>query len=80
MGTLLVRAVLQRLRESGAAGCVVLGNPAYYARFGFVAEHGAVLPGAPPGYFQALSFGSPLPRGVVACHEAFGGPRRSRPR
>ncbi|WP_309775504.1 hypothetical protein [Caballeronia grimmiae] len=39
-GSALARGALARLRASGAAGCVVLGDPAYYARFGFRTEGG----------------------------------------
>src|SRR3546814_2332245 len=35
VGTLLVTRALEGLRKLGAAGCVVLGEPSYYARFGF---------------------------------------------
>jgi putative acetyltransferase len=62
---------LKTLRERGASGCVVLGEPAYYGRFGFKAVPSLVLPGVPPQYFQALSFDSPNARGIVTYHEAF---------
>lgn len=71
IGSRLMRDALQRLRQMGAAGCVLLGDPSFYARFGFKAEPGIVLPDAPPECFQALSFGPALPRGVVAYHESF---------
>jgi putative acetyltransferase len=71
IGSQLVREALRLLRERGANGCVVLGEPEYYGRFGFKAEARLVLPGVPPEYFQALSFGSSRPRGVVSYHEAF---------
>lgn len=71
VGSALMRAALARLREQGAAGCVLLGEPAYYGRFGFRAVPGLVLPGVPPEYFQALAFNGPLPHGEVAYHEAF---------
>lgn len=71
IGTLLVREVLRRLREGGAAGCVLLGDPAYYRRFGFRVEPGLILPDVPAEYFQALSWQSPPPRGTVSYHEAF---------
>lgn len=71
IGSLLMREALRRLRERGAAGCVLLGDPAYYARFGFQPAAGLVLPDVPPEYFQALSFGPPVPRGVVTYHAAF---------
>jgi putative acetyltransferase len=71
VGARLVREALRTLREDGAAGCVVLGDPAYYGRFGFLADPALVFPGVPPEYFQALSFGSSRPRGVVSYHAAF---------
>jgi putative acetyltransferase len=36
-----MRAALEALRELGAAGCVVVGEPAFYGRFGFRAEAGS---------------------------------------
>jgi putative acetyltransferase len=71
VGARLMREALRALREQGAAGCVVLGEPAYYGRFGFVADPALVFPGASPEYFQAISFGSSRPRGVVSYHAAF---------
>jgi putative acetyltransferase len=71
VGSRLVREALARLRTAGAGGCVLVGEPSYYGRFGFRAEPALVLPGVPPEYFQALSFTNELPRGVVTFHEAF---------
>lgn len=56
IGSQLVRAALDALPLS-AAGVVVLGDPAYYSRFGFVASRDIVLPGVPPDYFQVLELG-----------------------
>lgn len=70
IGEALVRAGLDRLRRAGAAGCVVLGDPAWYARFGFRLDPGLVLPGVPAEYFQALPFEASA-RGEVALHAAF---------
>ena len=71
IGSQLMREALRLLCERGAAGCVLLGNPAYYGRFGFRAERHLVLPDVPPGFFQALAFGSSVPCGTVSYHEAF---------
>jgi len=71
IGTQLMQAALSELRSIGAAGCVVLGEPGYYSRFGFVADPGLVLPGVPPGYFQAMVFNGSLPAGTVSYHDAF---------
>jgi putative acetyltransferase len=71
IGAALVREGLARLRAQGAAGCVVLGDAAYYARFGFAVRPGLVYPGPPPEHFMALSFGAGYPAGPVAYHPAF---------
>lgn len=71
IGSALMREALRVLEESGAAGCVLLGEPEYYGRFGFRAEANIVLPDVPPEYFQALSFGPSLPCGNVSYDEAF---------
>lgn len=71
LGTLLVTRALTELRALGAAGCVVLGEPGYYARFGFRPEAGLVLPGVPAQYFQAIAFHDAVPSGQVAYHASF---------
>lgn len=72
IGTRLMAAALQQLRTQGASGCVLLGDPGWYARFGFMPVPGLVLPDVPPEYFQALAFGDSLPAGVVTYHAGFG--------
>ena len=62
---------LAALRRLDAAGCVVLGEPAYYARFGFQTMPTLYLAGVPAAYFQALSFNSGRPAGEVRYHPAF---------
>jgi putative acetyltransferase len=71
VGSRLMHDALRILREHGAAGCVVLGEPEYYSRFGFKADPNLTLPEVPPEYFQAISFDSSRPHGVVSYHEAF---------
>jgi putative acetyltransferase len=71
VGSGLVRAALDRLRGQGAAGCVVLGEPGYYGRFGFRVDPKLVLPGVPPEYFQALHWTGAAASGEVNYHPAF---------
>jgi putative acetyltransferase len=71
IGSRLIGRGLSALRDRAAAGCVVLGEPQYYGRFGFRVEPGLLLPGVPPGYFQAMTLCGPLPSGTVAYHGAF---------
>lgn len=71
IGRSLIEDGLSRLRERGAAGCVLVGEPSFYCRFGFANHSGLLLPGVPPEFFLALPFGSALPQGEVAFHAAF---------
>lgn len=71
VGSKLMKSSLAALEAMGASGCVVLGEPSYYGRFGFKAVDGLVYPGVPAEYFQALSFSGDFPRGEVSYHEAF---------
>lgn len=71
IGSQLVRQALASLSDRGASGCVLVGNPEYYSRFGFKVEPSLVLPNIPPEYFQAISFGTQIPSGIVSFHESF---------
>lgn len=71
IGSRLMCEALRVLRERGAAGCVLLGEPAYYSRFGFEADPGLTLPRVPAEYFQSVSFSANRPRGIVTYDSAF---------
>ena len=71
IGGALIEAGLSELRRSKAKGCVLLGDPAYYGRFGFQADPRLVLPGVPAEYFQALRLADEEAEGEVAYHPAF---------
>lgn len=72
IGAALIGEGLERLRRTGAAGCVVLGDPAYYGRFGFRHDPALVYADVPAGYFQRLAFASAVPSGTVRYHAGFG--------
>jgi putative acetyltransferase len=72
IGGQLIEAGLAELRARNAAGCVLLGEPDYYRRFGFRVDPVLRLPGVPPGYFQALPLAGPMASGTVAYHPVFG--------
>lgn len=72
VGVALIRKGLEQLQEQGADGCVVVGEPAYYGRFGFAADPRLTCTGLPPLFFQALAFSGDMPAGTVAYHPAFG--------
>lgn len=70
-------ALIQHLQAQGSAGCVLVGEPAYYGRFGFRAGLGLVWPGVPAeyaAYVQSLPFGAPVPQASVVYHPAFDTP------
>jgi predicted N-acetyltransferase YhbS len=71
-GQALVRTGLEHLRAMRAAGCVVLGEPAYYRMFGFKSDPALTYGGYPSPYFQRLVFCGPPPNGDVTYHTAFG--------
>jgi len=71
IGARLIEAGLAQLREAGAQGCVVLGDPGYYARFGFASAPTLTYPGVPAEYFQRLAFAGAAPTGTVAYSACF---------
>ncbi len=71
IGSALVEAGLAELEALAAAGCVVLGEPGYYGRFGFRVVEGLVYPGPPPEYFLGKVLDGVPPTGVVEYHDAF---------
>lgn len=72
IGRALVESGLVALRSAGARGCVVLGDPAYYGRFGFRPLPGLWLADVPSEYFLALSFDErPWPQAEVRYHPVF---------
>ena len=72
IGSALVRHGLERLAQAGARGCVVLGDPAYYGRFGFASSPQLQFPGPPATHFMALALGAhAIPSGVVRYDPAF---------
>lgn len=72
IGKALVNEGLRLLEESGAKGCVLVGDPKYYERFGFRNLPDLILEGVPPENFLALPFDEEKTRGVVVFHEGFG--------
>jgi putative acetyltransferase len=67
LGTAVVRAALDTARAAGETLVVVLGEPAYYGRFGFTAadRYGLTAPWSGSPYWQALAWAEVEP-GEVA--------------
>lgn len=71
IGQELVREGLRAIGRLGAGGCVLVGDPAYYSRFGFTNARELVFEGVPTGYCLCLPMGEQIPRGSVSHHSAF---------
>jgi putative acetyltransferase len=72
IGQALMTEGLRCLSSLHAAGCVVLGDPRYYHRFGFEADPELTYGGKPSPYFQRLVLRGPPAIGAVSYHAAFG--------
>ena len=73
IGSQLINAGLDMLRERDAAGCVLVGNPKYYSRFGFELFPELCPAGEPAEYFQILPMRVSQPAVVIAFHPLFHG-------
>ncbi len=73
IGSALINAGLERLRKLGSNGCVLLGEPEFYQRFGFRTDPRLRLDGVPPEFFLVLPFQDAIPEGRVDYHPAFFG-------
>ncbi|MEN5276895.1 N-acetyltransferase [Brucella sp. TWI432] len=71
IGRALIREGLKRLKDDGACGCVLVGDPAYYQHFDFKADERLKLKGVPAKYFQCLLMKGDMPSGEVTFHAAF---------
>ena len=71
IGSELIIEGLDRMRAEGAAGCVLVGDPGYYKRFGFQAVSGLAYEGVPDEYVLALPFLGAAPTGAIRYHAAF---------
>lgn len=71
IGKALIKVALAELANMDAGGCVVLGYPDYYQKFGFKVHTGLVFPDLPAEYFMALHLSGPLPMGEVTYCPAF---------
>ena len=71
IGSALIRTGLAQLELQGAAGYMLIGNPAYYQRFGFTRAPEHTPEGEPAEFFQVRhSESTEVPPGL-RFHEAF---------
>lgn len=71
IGTALMAEAIGQLQAICRGGALV-GDPAYYGRFGFRAYPELTVAGCPPDVVQALPFDGIEPRGELIHHPAFG--------
>lgn len=71
IGSALIEYGLTQLRELGAAGCILIGDPAFYRRFGFEHSPDNVPVDEPAEYFMVNAFCDSLPDGSFEFHPAF---------
>jgi putative acetyltransferase len=80
IGTSLVRAAVEWLSSQRAAGCVLVGHPGYYGRFGFVVRADLAPEGQPAALYQMLKIDPQAADVVVGFHPAFFGAASDSPR
>ena len=71
IGRALVNEGLKTIRNLGAQGCVLVGDPAFYRRFGFQNSPALRMEGVPPEVIMCLPMGDHMPEGNVTHHPAF---------
>lgn len=71
IGKSLMHKGLARLKSIGAKGCILVGDPGFYERFGFRSPTDLVIEGVPQQFVLALPFEESRASGNVVFHEAF---------
>jgi predicted N-acetyltransferase YhbS len=72
IGQTLVRAGLDALRGLGGQGCVLVGDPGFYTRFGFRSHPDCTMDGVPQEYVLSLPLAGRQAAGAITLHAAFG--------
>ncbi|KGE01202.1 N-acetyltransferase [Rhizobium sp. YS-1r] len=71
IGKALISDGLKRLKERGAAGCALIGNPEVYRGSGFESDRLLSYGDLDRRYVQRIVFSGPSPRGVLKFADAF---------
>ena len=71
IGQALIREGLSQLKSLGAQGCILVGEPDYYNRFGFKNFSDLNMEGVPQQYVLALPFNEKMATGSIIHHHAF---------
>ncbi len=71
IGKSLIHEGLSLLKTLGSKGCVLVGDPDYYERFGFRNIPALIHAGIPQKFFLALPFDKEFTAGTVVLHKGF---------
>ena len=71
IGKALIREGMEFLKARGAQGCVLVGDPAYYSRFGFLSDGLLSYGELDRRYIQRIIFSGPAPQGALEFAPAF---------
>lgn len=72
IGRALVQSGLTILRERGASGCALIGNPAIYSRYGFESDGLLTHGDLPVRIVQRVVLSGPAPKGELRFAPSFG--------
>ena len=72
IGKALIAAGLDFLRQHGAAGCALIGDPTYYSRVGFVSNGALQYSNLDRKFVQFIVLDGPEPRGSLKFAPGFG--------
>ena len=65
IGSALINEGLAQLKQRSVPGCVLIGDPKYYCRFGFIGDGRLSYRELPKEFVQWISFGDVRPRGAL---------------
>ncbi|MFE6255418.1 GNAT family N-acetyltransferase [Agromyces sp. NPDC057865] len=71
IGSALIGIGLQQLRDEGALGCALIGNPAVYRGMGFESDGLLTYRSLDVAFVQRIVFRGPAPRGRLRFAAAF---------
>lgn len=71
IGKALMESGIEIMKENGARGCALVGDPSYYKRFGFKNTSELIHEGISQEFFMILPFGNDDPSGTIQFHTAF---------
>ncbi len=73
LGLALIERGLSEIKAAGALGCILLGNPELYGRFGFEVAGKNAPEGMPEEFFQVKRWRDAEPVGRFEFHGGFAG-------